>query len=60
MLFKYFRDKHTELSVAVNPQNVTMVTEISQGGSRIYFSDPNYRLDVYENILEVASRLSEK
>ncbi len=60
MLFKYFKDRNTDLSVAVNPNNVTMVTEIVKGGSRIYFSDPNYRVDVNENLMEVATRLSEK
>jgi hypothetical protein len=61
MLFKYFVDKTSQASVAINPANIVMISEHSNGGTRIFFLDSNNRyIDVSETIQEVATRLSEK
>jgi hypothetical protein len=59
MLFKYFTDRSMNSSVAVNPANVSHVTEFQHGGCRIYFIDGK-TIDVTDGYMDVAVRLSEK
>lgn len=58
MLFKYFTDKDSNISVAVNPNNVLCVKEVDYG-TTICFLDNSY-IVVNENYLETVTRLSEQ
>jgi L-fucose mutarotase/ribose pyranase (RbsD/FucU family) len=58
MLFKYFTDKDTNQSIAINPQNVLCVREMGYG-TKIIFIDSSY-VSVVESQMETATRLSEQ
>lgn len=58
MLFKYFTDKDSNNSIAVNPNNVLYVKELGIG-TTISFVDGSYVL-VKELYLETVTRLSEQ
>lgn len=58
MLFKYFTDKDSKISVAINPNNVMCVKEIGYG-TTICFLDGSYVV-VTEGYLETVTRLSEQ
>jgi hypothetical protein len=58
MLFKYFTDKDSKISIAVNPNNVLCVKEVAYG-TTICFVDSSY-ITVTEAYLETVTRLSEK
>ena len=58
MMFKYFTDKDTNQSVAINPQNVLCVKEIGHG-TKIIFNDSSY-VTVVESQMEAVTRLSEQ
>ena len=59
MLFKYFFEKNTNSSIAINPQNVKFLRELSEGGCIISFVDGK-EVRVAEPYMESATRLSEK
>lgn len=58
MLFKYFTEKETNISVAVNPNNVLCVKEVKYG-TLILFTDAVF-ITVNEPYLETVTRLSEQ
>ena len=58
MLFKFFTEKETNISVAVNPNNVLSVKEIGIG-TTIYFNNSS-QIVIKENYLETVTRLSEQ
>ena len=57
-MLKIFVEKDTNVSIAVNPENVKFVREF-QGGAKIIFGDSSY-VNVSESYLETISRLNEK
>lgn len=57
-MLKYFVDKDTNQSVAVNPNAVKFVRD-SPMGSKIVLSDGSYII-VTDSYLEVVARLNEK
>jgi hypothetical protein len=57
MKFKYFTNKDTSQSVAVNPDNVKYVKE-SPIGTTLVFDDGEYIL-VTDEYMQVVTRLSE-
>jgi hypothetical protein len=59
MLFKYFSEKNTNSSIAINPRNVKYLREISDGGCIISFVDGK-EVRVADPYMETATRLSEK
>lgn len=58
MLFKYFTEKETNISVAINPNNVLCVKEVGYG-TLILFTDAVF-ITVNEPYLETVTRLSEQ
>jgi hypothetical protein len=59
MLFKYFTEKNTNFSIAVNPQNVKYIRELGDGGCMISFNDGK-EIKITEKLIDTATRLSEK
>ena len=59
MLFKYFFEKNTNSSIAINPQNVKFLRELPDGGCIISFVDGK-EVWVTDPYLETTTRLSEK
>ena len=57
-MLKYFVDKDTQQSVAVNPEAVRIVREMANG-PKIVFNDGSYVI-VTDSYLETVSRLNEK
>ena len=58
MLFKYFTDKESKVSVAINPNNVKYVID-SPMGAKITFVD-GIVITVTDPYLDVVARLSEQ
>lgn len=58
MMLKFFVDKDTQQSVAVNPESVKVVREVPMG-PKIIFNDGSYII-VTDSYLETVSRLNEK
>jgi len=58
MLFKYFTDKDTNKSIAVNPNTVYSIKETGYGTTICFVND--VYITVTESYLETTTRLSEQ
>lgn len=58
MLMKYFTEKNTNISVAVNPNNVLYVKE-TKYATELFFIDSSY-IAVTDSYLDTVCRLSEQ
>jgi hypothetical protein len=58
IMLKYFTEKNTNASVAVNPQNVASVRE-SSGGCILYMVDGTV-IKIMEQFLDTVTRLNDK
>lgn len=57
-MLKYFTDKDTDKSIAINPEAVKFIIEHA-GGTKVVFNDSGY-IHVTDSYLETVARLSER